>query len=302
MSKIKYKLEKGEKIVYKVSEVKRGFWGLHTDVLLITNKKLVWEKYSSLGFYKGSEELNYNQINQAIKGTDFNGCKCLELYTNNKKEEFSILGNEEELDVLIEAINDQIEGNSEFLDYKYYENKIRKIKDKKNEEKDLKRLAELKQYDDNDINASSGMGFVGAAAKNILKSGDYSIKGIAKGIGKTSSKKKKKGAISGFFDELLDDMGIKDLQDEFTEMGNDIREEFGMKHKMTNAEKKELEELEAKYKKQQHKKTQKAPEENQNTKNDKLQKIKEAKEMLDAGILTEEEFAEIKAKLIKEIR
>jgi hypothetical protein len=41
--------------------------------------------------------------------------------------------------------------------------------------------------------------------------------------------------------------------------------------------------------------------EENDTKDDKFAKIKEAKDMLDAGILTEEEFAEIKSKLIKEI-
>lgn len=41
--------------------------------------------------------------------------------------------------------------------------------------------------------------------------------------------------------------------------------------------------------------------EENNTKDDKFAKIKEAKDMLDAGILTKEEFAEIKSKLIKEI-
>ncbi len=47
-------------------------------------------------------------------------------------------------------------------------------------------------------------------------------------------------------DEFLDDIGIRDLQDEFTEIGNEFREEFGLKTKMTHAERKELEELEEK--------------------------------------------------------
>ena len=51
-------------------------------------------------------------------------------------------------------------------------------------------------------------------------------------------------------DEFLDDIGIRDLQDEFTEIGNEFREEFGLKTKMTHAERKELEELEEKRRKQ----------------------------------------------------
>ena len=39
-----------------------------------------------------------------------------------------------------------------------------------------------------------------------------------------------------FKDELFDDLGIYDIQDTFTEFGNDIRESFGFKPKMTNEE------------------------------------------------------------------
>ncbi len=46
--------------------------------------------------------------------------------------------------------------------------------------------------------------------------------------------------------EFIDDIGIRDIQDAFTEIGNEFREKFGLKTKMTHAERKELEELEEK--------------------------------------------------------
>ena len=44
-------------------------------------------------------------------------------------------------------------------------------------------------------------------------------------------------------------MGVRDIQDEFTEIGNEFREAIGLKPKMTHANRKELEELEEKRRK-----------------------------------------------------
>ena len=80
----------------------------------------------------------------------------------------------------------------------------------------------------------------------MIKSGNFTPMGVTKAVAKAAGKQKKKSLFSGMMDEFLDDIGIRDIQDEFTEMGNEFREEFGLKTKMTHAERKELEELEEK--------------------------------------------------------
>ena len=90
-------------------------------------------------------------------------------------------------------------------------------------------------------------------------------------------------------------MGVRDIQDEFTEIGNEFREAIGLKPKMTYANRKELEELEEKRRKKKlvH---EKALSTNEKI-NEQLELLRKTKELLDAGILTEEEF-EIKKREI----
>lgn len=242
MAKQKYALNPGERIVYKTSNVRHGFWGLYTDALTITNRSVILEKYGMLFNFKGIERFDYDSINQAIQGKASNGEKQLELYIGDNVEEFALQsGDENELKVLVMSINDQMGPDAEKYDYNYYQSIV-------TEAKDTDRIIELraKAQDDVPTAASSGLEFAGIAAKNLMKSGDFSAKGVTKAVSKAAGKQKRKSIFSGVMDEFLDDIGIRDLQDEFTEMGNEIREEFGLKTKMTYAERKELEELEEK--------------------------------------------------------
>lgn len=45
MAKQKYALNPGEKIVFKVSCVRHGFWGAYTHALTITNQSVILENY-----------------------------------------------------------------------------------------------------------------------------------------------------------------------------------------------------------------------------------------------------------------
>ena len=72
---------------------------------------------------------------------------------------------------------------------------------------------------------------------------------MQKAFQKLQNNKRKKSFLSEFKDEFLEESGIHDIQDEFTEIGNEFREGFGLKPKMTNADRKELEELEKKMEK-----------------------------------------------------
>lgn len=250
MAKQKYALNSGEKIVYKVSCVRHGFWGAYTHVLTITNQSVILEKYGMLNNFKGIERYDYSIINQAIQGEASNGEKQLELYIGGKVEDFALQsGNENELKVLIMAINDQMGSDAEYYDFNYYQSIV-------TEAKDTDRILELrsKAQDEMPTAGGSGIEIAGMVAKNLIKSGNFTATGVTKAVTKTMGKQKKKGILSGMMDEFLDDIGVRDIQDEFTEMGNEFREEFGLKTKMTYAEQKELEELEEKSKKFKNKK------------------------------------------------
>lgn len=84
-------------------------------------------------------------------------------------------------------------------------------------------------------------------------------------------------------------------KDEFTEMGNVFREEFGLKTKMTHAERKELEELEEKRRKQEIQKQKNAAFQDRVT---QLQLLQQIKSLLDAGVLTQEEFETKKKEIL----
>lgn len=248
MAKQKYALNPGEKIVFKVSCVRHGFWRAYTHALTITNQSVILEKYGMLNNFKGIERFDYTVINQAIQGEASNGEKQLELYIGSKVEDFALQsGDDNELKVLLMAINDQMGSDAEYYDFNYYQSIV-------TEAKDTDRILELRAKAQDEAPASgvggTSLEFAGAAAKNLIRSGDFSAKGLTKAVTKAAGKQKKKGIFSGMMDEFLDDIGIRDLQDEFTEMGNEFREEFGLKTKMTHAERKELEELEEKRRKQ----------------------------------------------------
>ena len=100
MAKQKYALNLGEKIVYKTSCVRHGFWGAYIHALIITNQSVILEKYGMLNNFKGIERYNYPDITQAIKGEASNGEDQLELYVNGKVEDFALQsGDDNELKV-----------------------------------------------------------------------------------------------------------------------------------------------------------------------------------------------------------
>lgn len=321
MAKQKYALNPGEKIVFKTSCVRHGFWGAYTHALTITNQSVILEKYGMVNNFKGIERFDYPTISQAIQGEASNGEKQLELYINGKVEDFALQsGDDNEMRILVMAINDQMGPDAEYFDFNYYQSIV-------NEAKDTDRILELRAraQDEAPLSGSSGLDFAGAAAKNLIKSGDFSAKGITKAVTKAAGKQKQKGIFGGMMDGLLDELGIRDIQDEFTEIGNEFREEFGLKPKMTYAEKKELEELEEKRKKQeiQNQKNaaiqdrvaqQKAKIDAQKGRistattssaetaklsmKEQMELLQQLKGLLDAGILTQDEFDKKKNEIL----
>lgn len=319
MAKQKYALNPGEKIVYKTSCVRHGFWGAYTHALTITNQSVILERYGMLNNFKGIERYNYSDITQAIKGEASNGEDQLELYINGKVEDFALQsGDDNELKVLIMAINDQMGADAEYYDFNYYQSIV-------TEAKDTDRILELraKAQDEMPTSGGSGLEFAGAAAKNLIKSGNFTPMGVTKAVAKAAGKQKKKSLFSGMMDEFLDDIGIRDIQDEFTEMGNEFREDFGLKTKMTHAERKELEELEEKRRKQEIQQQKnstiqnrvnqqkamidakkagstikQAEETSKMSVKEQMDLLQQIKSLLDAGVLTQEEFDKKKQEIL----
>ena len=291
MIKQKYKLNEGEKIVFKainVKHVKHGFLETfigdsYSNILIITNQGIILEKYGTFENFKGIQRYSYNDINQAIQTKSYNGSNTLEIYMENKIEEFQFYSDDENvLRILVKSISDQMGPDAELYDFQYYQDLLNGIKDEE-------RLLKLRELVD-DENSKTNLGFAGNAVKNIIKSGNFSVGGIAKGISKATTKRN-----SGFIDEILEDIGARDIQDGFTEIGNGFREVIGLRPKITNAERKELQELEKKRRKKEFIQ-EKASNKNEKI-NEQLELLRKTKELLDAGILTEEEF-EIKKREI----
>lgn len=320
MAKQKYALHPGERIVYKVSNVRHGFWGAYTHALTITNQSVILEKYGILNNFKGIERFDFSIIDEAIQGKASNDEKQLELYIGGKREDFALQsGDENELRVLVMAINDQMGPDAEYFDFDYYQSLV-------TDAKDADRILELREkaQEENLDSDGTDLKFAGKAAKDLFLSGDFSAKGISRAVTKATGKKKE-GIFSGVMDGFLDDLGVRDIQDEFTEIGNEFREEFGLKPKMTYAEKKELAELEEKQRKQEIQrqketrfinraaqqkakidalKGKQAESAAQNRKNAKMS-VKEQmellqliKNLLDDGVLTREEFEKKKQEIL----
>ena len=309
MAKQKYKLNPNEKIVYKASCVRHGFWGMYTNILIVTNEAVILEKRSTFDFYKGIERYNYSDIKQVLIGEASNGEKQLEIYIGDKKEDFALQsGDDSELQIIYTAINDQMGPDAKYYDSSFYQDLVKHSK-----ESDKLMELELKAAKE-DNNNSSNKSFISDAAKSIVKT-----KSISKGLVKAANKRNRNRVMN----EILDDIGAHDVQDMFTEFGNDIRETFGLKTKMTHAERKELQELREKKIKRDYetekreaiknkidnkKKSIDDTKEEKDTKkeetrsikdvNEQFDALKKAKELLDLGVLTEEEFQEMKKEIM----
>lgn len=332
MAKQKYEFNHGERIIYKVACVRHGFWGAYTDTLVVTNQAVILEQYGLLNNFKGVIRYPYCEITQAIIGQALNGEKQLELYCRDMVENFAPqTADEKVLKTLALAINDQLSTDAEFYDYSYYQT----IMDRSSvAEEEIEYASVTSNINDNtdERDFEMGLNFIGNVANNVLKSGNFSVKGIKNGLNKATKQQTTRSLFGAFKDEILDDFGIHDIQDIFTEIGNDFREEFDLPHKMTHEEIREMrEEAEELRERQEERKEQelkrkkeeaynrqvekakqnikdkkaeklsKSPD-NQKAKMsiaDQLEALKKLKELLDANILTQEEFDNKKQEILK---
>lgn len=312
MAKQKYALNPGEKIVFKTSCVRHGFWGAYTHALVITNQCVILEKYGIFSNFKGIERYYYSNIDQAILGKATNGEKQLELYIGGKIEDFALQsGDLTELKVLVMAVCDQMRAGGEDYDFDYYQSILKQAK----EDARIIALREKASHEGSRV-VETGVEVAGEVVKTVLEAGGVNTKKLSKGVAKALGKKKK-GFLGEMVDGVLDATGVRDIQDSFIEIGNEFREEFGLKPKMTYGERKELEALEEKRRKQeiqsakessfdravaQEKAKRRPPSAPSETEKlsvgEQMALLREAKQLLDEGVLTPEEFEKKKQEIL----
>jgi len=295
MAKEKYTLRPGEKLLLKELNVLHGFWAAYTDELVLTTQRIIHIKRGMLNNFKGLVEYPLDEISQVIIGKAFNGTKQLEVYHRGKMENFGFQSERERaLEVWSMAIADRYSENAHIFDFNYYQNFS---------DENIENMLLDPQFGNN---KSSGNGidsrFLGEVAKNVVKSGNLTVGGVIKGAAKASGKQAK----SSMFSELKDEIGLSELQDEFTEVGNEFREVFGLKRKKTQAEIKN-EQMNDVFNRQkvvarkaalarknvstvQKVKMTHVPGSEVASLEKQIEMLKKLKELVDAGILTQEEF------------
>lgn len=279
MEKTKYDLNADERIVNTVSNVQYGNKGDFTNKLLITNQSVILEKYGLFNKFKGIERFSLNEIKQLLVNDEK---MQLEIYLENETIYLKIQSYDKYiLKLLAITIEDQLSENADIYDYNFYQKILKNVR----VEDDLIELRAKKE------------------------------KGYSKEI------------LGTIKEELFDELGIYDFQDEITDWLNDFREEHGLGHKMTHEEiaklrRKENEVRENAIENQKkiafEKKVEKQRKillisknktdskldklnepQNKMTTDEQIKILKKLKELLDAGILTDEEFIKKKREIMK---
>ena len=306
MAKDRFSLHPGERILLKESCVRHGFWTPYTDELVLTTERIIHVKLGIFTNFKGTVDYYLSDINQAIIGEASNGEKQLEIYHNGEKEDFAFeSGNMRTLQIWSMAISDRFSEDADIFDFNYYQSLS---------DESLESIINRSTTDDDrDLRSGIDGKLVGDVVKNVIKSGNYSVDGIAKGAKKAFKQQAKSSLFSDIADEWKDELGITDIKDEFTEIGNEFREAFGLKPKKTQAQVKEerlnaafkLKQSEARAKATEKKQTQEFSSSQKQTKtnSDGLEKqldmLKKLKELFDAGVLNQEEFETKKKEILK---
>lgn len=296
MAKQKYNLLPGECVILKTTGVNNGSWSNYNDELVLTNQCIIWVKWGNLGNFKGVVRFPLSKVTQAIIGKSSDGGKQLEVYHSSGKEDFKFQSrNDRELRVWSMAIADRFKKDSDIYDYNYYQNFL---------DDNLQVVTDAGPEQESSTGGIDGK-FIGDVAKHVLKSGNLSVGGVMKGVQKAYFKQAGRSVTQGLTSGLKDELGITEIQDEFTEIGNGFREAFGLKPKMTQKEKKE-QQLNAAF----NQKVANARQEAQVKVNDEtvnvnahentnqtpmsldeqIEIMKKLKELLDGGILSQEEF------------
>ena len=223
MTKKYFTLNQGEKIILQENNVAHDSI-VYDDLIVLTTERLILVDKGLFGKIQGNNSIPFDYIRQAI-GKRGNGEEELELYIAGNKQSVKFSSKTLHLASLwAMAINDR---NSEYADklgYEYYDS-ISYERALEQAEYELRREDELAAAQKENEISGKAIGFVGDVAKNIWKSKRFTPTGVAKSVVKATVKQNKQS----FWNEVDDNSVLSEFKDTGIEMKNAFRESFGLK-------------------------------------------------------------------------
>lgn len=308
MADLPFNMMPNERILlHSTSVCSGGTLSAYTDELYLTNYSVILIRKGMFGNVKEAKRYDISDISQVIVAKGRNGFRQLELFVGGEMIPFSFQSRPtKELRIWPLAINNLLSGEGDQYDYEYYQKLYSMSFDKNYSPSGY----DSTQNQNNGTNYNAA--FMNDVAKNVVRSGNFSMRGIMKGVEKASKKQAKKSFFSELGAAIGEEMGINELKDEFIEMENQVREEFGMKPRKTYAEM-EDEQFRAAVERENNRMNNPSeysePEMNQQstsvdnsiinmTYDQKIETVKKLKDLMDSGIISQEEFDQKKKQLL----
>lgn len=288
-------LQAGEKIVFKVSEARISLLGPFANNIIVTNKGIIIEKFGTLGNFKGIERYAHRYVRQAIIEKASNGENHLTIFIDNMKKTIVLpYNNHRELKTLALAINDQISEDGKYYDAEFYQRML--VPAVKTVEYEEIKTKEKNKKNNPDFAKKLATGL----AKDVLLGRKITSKRIAKRIIKTNKQEDSiiHDSVSKAKDELRDFIGLP-TKNADTQAPKEARKTQKRTTKYTYEEQLQLERQ--KIKKSLKSTTSKANSQKAKKEasiNEQIQLLKELKQLLDDGILTQEEFDNKKKEIL----
>lgn len=228
-----YNLKPGENIILKTSGVWSNSLGSNQSDLILTNERIICIQYKAFSFtkaVKSMERIELSDVRQAIVGRDSMKEPRLEIYTARGNYTYRFSSDQyRNSSIWAMAVADQLSEDADIYDFAYYQ---------KFSQEEVERV--MKEMEAEEAKPVDGGNLVNDIARDVLATGDFSIRGIKKGLKKAAKRQMGKPKENEWVTALKDEFGITEIQDEFIEIGNEFREEFGLTPKPTHKDMREM--------------------------------------------------------------
>lgn len=307
-------LNENEVFLLKTENVSRGAFGTLGNDLILTNQAILFVKHGMLGGIKEILRFPLNEVSQPIAEEDATGVCQLVFQFGRKRERFGFpLGTRRTTRLWVMAINDRYNSERCRHNAAYYA---------QFSDANIVRAAEQDSFYGRNSDAEKDAVTYGADMLKGITTSYLKTGSIGKAIKKQVKESAKKQLKSNISSALLNNSEIEDLQDEFTEIGNEFREAFGFRPKETNKDRKEkaldeafeqqirrveLKEREIREAAMRTEREESAERERDTHVNqgnsigisEQIDLLRKLKDLLDEGVLTQEEFDAKKAEIMK---
>ena len=291
-------LNEDEVFLLKTAGVTRGVLDGLGNELVLTDHAVIYVKRGMLGRIKEMTRYPLEEIEQPNAQEDSTGLHTIGFCFGRKWVRFGFpQGNKRTTRLWMMAINDRYSDEGYLHDADYYD---------QFSDENIIRAAEQDSYSTQD-DTEDGAELLKGLAKSFIKTGSIG------GAIKSQAKKQFRSTLS---DALMTNSEMEDLQDEFTEIGNEFREAFGLRPKETNAGRREKA-LDYAFDQQVRRAAladraardearRRAAREEQTYDNiermsvsEQIEALRKLKDLLDEGVLTQEEFDAKKAEIMR---